>query len=262
MTVRLLAATTVALGLVVGAACGSGDDSAFQRIDSADLFGLDETTSTSTTTTSTTTTTVVPPSSAPIPSSTSSSSSTVATVPIELYFVDGTRLDAVVVPLIGAPSATRVMAALDEGPPPGGIGVGLRSFVPRGLVTIARESDAGFATVDLAVGPYEDIDARDFRLAIAQIVLTLTRRPGIGQVQFTLDDEPLAVPGKEGAQTEPGALVSRVDYESLLVGAGPDGEEPVDETTTTETTVEPTAPVEPTDPESEPQPTEVATPST
>lgn len=258
MTSRPLAATVVALGCVVAAACGAGDDSAFQRIDSADLFGLDETTTTSSTTTTTTTTTILaPPSSAPIRTSTSSSSTTIATEPVELYFLDGTRLDSFFVPLVGDPSATRVMAALESGPPAGTIGVGLRSFVPRSLITTVRESAAGFATVDLAAGAFEDIDPRDQRFAIAQIVLTLTRRPGIGQVQFTLDGEPLGVPGRDGVQTERGAPVSRVDYESLLVGSGPDGEQSVDETTTTETTVELT--VDPTDPES--QPTEVTTPS-
>ena len=69
-------------------------------------------------------------------------------------------------------------------------------------------------------------------MAIAQIVLTLTRRPGIGQVQFTLDGEPLAVPERDNVQTVPGALVSRNDYQSLLL-------EPNAET---ETTPEPTPP--------------------
>ena len=75
-------------------------------------------------------------------------------------------------------------------------------------------------------------------------MLTLTRRPGIGQVQFTVEGEPLAVPGRDNVQTAPGALVSREDYQSLLRrtaprgmledGVEPDGTLPPD-TTTTET---------------------------
>ena len=66
-------------------------------------------------------------------------------------------------------------------------------------------------------------------------MLTLTRRPGIGQVQFTLDGEPLALPGRDNVQTVPGALVSRNDYRSLLL-------EPNAEP---ETTPEPSSPTTP-----------------
>ncbi|MGI9052056.1 MAG: GerMN domain-containing protein [Ilumatobacteraceae bacterium] len=236
---RLVVSTVAAIGLVLGAACGTGGDGAFERIDGDELFGLDQTTTTSTSSTSsTTTTTSVPESSVPIQTSTSAPSTTIATEPIELYFVSGNQLEPVTRSLSRDPSANRVMALLEEGPPPGEPGVGLRSFVDSGLITAVREPGAGFATVDLAGEPFDDIEGRDQRLAIGQIVLTLTRRPGIGQVQFSLAGEPLAVPGADGVQTEPGAQVSRVDYEDLLGDPGPEDSQP-------ESTVDITEPTEP-----------------
>jgi hypothetical protein len=233
---RLVAASALAIGVVIGAACGTGDDGAFERIDSKDLFGLDQTTTTSTTTTTTT----VPESSVPVPPSTSMPSTTVPTEPIELYFVSGNQLDVVIGNLSRDPSAIRVMALLEDGPPPGEAGLGLRTFVEAGLISSVRESGAGFAAVDFAGEAFDDIEDRDQRLAIGQIVLTLTRRPGIGQVQFSLEGEPLAVPGGDGVQTDPGQSVSREDFEDLLSDPGPDDSQPE----TTPDVSEPTTPVE------------------
>ncbi len=79
------------------------------------------------------------------------------------------------------------------------------------------ESAAGFASVDLLGTVFETIEDPDQRLAFAQIVLTLTRRPGIGQVQFSVDGEPIGVPGRDNVIRAAGDLVSFEDYESLLV---------------------------------------------
>lgn len=246
----LVTATVLAIGLVLGAACGTGDDGTFERIDTEDLFGLDQTTTTSTTITTTTT---IPESSVPVPPSTSMPATTVPTEPIELYFASGNQLDAVIGNLSRDPSAPRVVRLLEDGPPSGDAGVGLRTFVEPGLITSVRESGAGFAAVDLAGEAFDDIEDRDQRLAIGQIVLTLTRRPGIGQVQFSLEGEPLAVPGGDGVQTEPGQPVSRADYEDLLGDPGPDDSQPettpeVSDPTVPPTSVETTPPTEPTTP--------------
>jgi len=74
----------------------------------------------------------------------------------------------------------------------------------------------GYAEVDLSEQAFQLINSVDQRTAIAQIVLTLVFRPGIGQVKFTLDGAPMRVPRREGLQSEPGAEVSLRDYESLL----------------------------------------------
>ena len=233
--------TIVLIGSTVAAACGVSGEGELQRIGSDNLAGLDQTTTTSSSTTSTT----VPPSTTMVNPTEEASTTTIATEPVQLYFLDGSRLVDISINLAGDPSVSRVIAALEAGPPTDEVGIGLQTLLPPRLITSVAESGSGFATVDLAAGPFEDgIQPRDQRLAIAQIVLTLTRRPGIGQVQFTLDGEPLAVPGLDNVQTEPGALVSRVDYQSLLL-------EPSAET---ETTPESTPPPE-TPPSTDPQPT-------
>ncbi len=113
-----------------------------------------------------------------------------------------------------------MLAALEAGPRLlGDTGVGLSSVIPRGLVNSVTDSGAGYVTVDLAADAFEQIDPADQRTAIAQIVLTLVGpagRPGIGQVRFTLDGEPLRVPKRDDLQSDPGEPVSRLDYQSLL----------------------------------------------
>ena len=96
------------------------------------------------------------------------------------------------------------------------VGIGLRSLLPEDLVNRAVESGTGFVTVDLATEPFEQIDPADQRAAIAQLVLTLVGRPGVGQVRFTLDGEALRVPLGNGLQSDPGELVSRQDYLAVL----------------------------------------------
>ena len=98
----------------------------------------------------------------------------------------------------------------------GAVGIGLRTLLPEDLVNSVVESGTGYVTVDLAGEPFDLIDAADQRAAIAQIVLTLVSRPGVGQVQFTRDGELMRVPRRDGLQSDPGELVSRQDYESLL----------------------------------------------
>lgn len=222
---------TVAISSAVAGACGVSGEGELQRIGSDDLAGLDQTT-----TTSSTTSTTVPPSTTMVNPSDAGTTTTISTEPVQLYFLDGGRLVDISINLAGDPSASRVMTALEAGPPTDEVGIGLQTLLPPRLITSVAESGAGFATVDLASGPFvEGIQPRDQRLAIAQIVLTLTRRPGIGQVQFTLDGEPLAVPGRDNVQTAPGDLVSRNDYESLLH----------EQSAETETTPEPTPPTSP-----------------
>jgi hypothetical protein len=212
---RLVVTAASAIALVVAAAsCSVGGDNQLQQIDRADLFGLDETTTTSTSTTIAST--LPPPSS--VESTIGATSTTIATESVELYFLDGSNLQDVSIDLAGPVSPSRVVTALLSGPPSGAIGIGLRSLLPRDLVNSVVESGAGYATVDLANDPFQLIDPADQRAAIAQLVMTLVNRPGIGQVRFTLDGVPMRVPRRDGLQSEPGEVVSLLDYESLLGG--------------------------------------------
>jgi spore germination protein GerM len=214
LAVALLAGS--AAGLAAG--CGVGGDGDLQRIGAGDLAGLDQTT-TSTTTSTTTTTTTVPPTASVAVGSTSSAATTttIPTEPVELYFIAGDVLESVTQELTRGPGPSRVLEVLESGPPSGDAGIGLTSLVPAGLTRPVIESGTGVATVDLVGELFESIEGGvDQRRAIAQIVLTLTRRPGIGQVRFTLDGEDLAVPKLGNVLSEPGEAVARIDYESLL----------------------------------------------
>jgi Sporulation and spore germination len=217
---RHLALAVGAMVLVVATgSCGAGGDDKLRRIDDADLFGLDETT---TSTSSTTTTS--PPSVQPTLGGTSTTVIP-ATESVQLYFLDGNRLQPVSIDLAGEASVTRVITALLSGPPAGDLGIGLRTLLPAPdgtdppVVTSVIPSTAGYATVDLSARTFGLIDPADQRSAIGQIVLTLVSRPGIGQVRFTLDGRPVGVPRKDGLLSEPGEPVSLQDYESLLAGA-------------------------------------------
>ena len=71
----------------------------------------------------------------------------------------------------------------------------------------------GIARVDL-VPAVSALPADEQLLAVAQIVCTLTGRPGIGQVSFTLEGARLAVPNVDGSLiTSP---VARDDYAALM----------------------------------------------
>ncbi len=225
---RFLAAVAVGAVTLAGA-CTTGNGE-LQQIDSGDLFGLDQTT-TSTSTTSTT----EPPSSL-APPTVGATSTTIATEPVTLYFVDGSRLAAVSIELARGPSPSRVVAALLTGPPAGDVGIGLRSRLPDDVVNTVVESGTGYVTVDIVGDSFQEIDPTDQRIAIGQLVLTLTQRPGIGQVRFTLDGGLMRVQRGDGLQTEPGETVSAADYASLL---------DVTATTTTVITVGPPSSTDP-----------------
>jgi spore germination protein GerM len=72
---------------------------------------------------------------------------------------------------------------------------------------------AGIANIDLHNG-FLTLDGQSQVLAFAQMVCTMTSRPGIGQVSFTLLGTPIDVVRPDGSlATGP---VSRDDYASLL----------------------------------------------
>ncbi len=232
----MLAAAITALT----AGCGIGGGSNLQQIRSEDLAGLDQTT-TSTTTTTTTTATTLPIDTAAGTTTIASTTSTVATEQIELYYVAGSVLEYVTQDAFRGITPFGVLRALESGPPPPAVAVGLTSALPAGVTRGVIESGTGVATVDLVGDIFENIEGGDEqRRAIAQIVLTLTRRPGIGQVSFTLDGEDLPVPKRGNVLSEPGEPVARQDYESLLEQADVTPSLPpstVTATTTPESTV-------------------------
>jgi hypothetical protein len=96
-----------------------------------------------------------------------------------------------------------------------GLPVGIRSAITASdfAATEAAVGARGVARVDLTAG-FAQISAADQALALAQVVCTLTSLPGVAQVLFTLDGEPVDIPRADGSLTnEP---VSRLDYRVLL----------------------------------------------
>jgi hypothetical protein len=234
---RLLGLVAGALTLaVVSASCGVGGDDNLRQYNDDDLFGLNETT------TSSTTSTTVPPVSSVQPTI-EATTTTIVTESVQVFFLDGNRLQPVTRDLASPATPSRAIAALEAGPPTGPLGIGLRTLLPQTsadvppLVNSVVATSLGYASVDLAATAFSLIDPADQRAAIAQIVLTLVNRPGIGQVRFTLDGTPMRVPRREGLQSGPGDPVAMEDYESLLRDPG--------STTTTATTTTMTPPVPP-----------------
>lgn len=190
-------------------ACAIPGSSEVRTIDPDDIpYELNITTTAAPTTTSpaTTTTPVAP------------STSTSTTVPVEvvpLFYVAGSQLVPINRMLLSPAVAPQVLSALAEGLPEGDTAAGLRTALPVGFVA-SVDVMRGIATVDLPPTFITELPGAEQRLAIAQIVLTLTRRAGIGQVEFTSETRPQSVPRGRGDLTEPGDAVACDDYANLL----------------------------------------------
>lgn len=207
MRVRALAIVSVMAALVGCSIPGSGE---VRSIDPDRIpYDLNATTTAAPTTTLPTTTTV------PAVSSTSSTSTTVPVEIVALFYVAGAQLVPINRLLLSPAVPPQVLAALAEGLPEGDAAAGLRSALPNDFVA-AVDVVRGVATVDLPPTFITDLPGAEQRLAIAQIVLTLTRRAGVGQVQFTSESRPQSVPRGRGDLAGAGVAVACDDYANLL----------------------------------------------
>jgi len=118
---------------------------------------------------------------------------------VEIYLVREGRL--VTVDRTLAPNATidSVLQALSDGPTAAEQAFGVGSPLPPGQIGTV-EPARGVALVDLNIS-FGDLASEDQGTAIGQIVYTLTARPGIGSVSFTLDGNSIEVPSGDGALT-------------------------------------------------------------
>lgn len=164
-------------------------------------------------TTTTTTTTVAEDASA---KETQQPASEVLSEPVELYYISDDRLVATTQSIVSPATISQVLAALIAGPPTGDNGLGLRSALPIDLNAEIGISK-GVAQINTTAEFLTELSPIDQRLAIAQLVLTFTRRPGVGQVIFTVDGQNVAVPRGRGDLAKPGTTVSFDDYSSLIV---------------------------------------------
>jgi spore germination protein GerM len=138
-------------------------------------------------------------------------SSPAGTESVTLCYVDHDEIVQLPLPLDQPVAVADVVAALVA--PPAGAPESVLTTL--GEPSVVRQVDvrAGIAHVDLraavsALGSDEQL------LAIAQLVCTLTARPGVGQVAFTLEGSPVDIPTGDGSLTA--APVSRDDYAQLL----------------------------------------------
>lgn len=196
--------SSFAAGLLAALAlvgCGIGDQHGVERIGPDALGGLDLT---------------VPAA----PTSTIAAGLVAAT----MYYIEGDTLVPVTVD-VPVLSVRAYLAALEAGPPQAALDRGVRSAIPPGLVSSVHVS-LDTITVDLDGELLGTVDAEDQQNLLAQIVLSLTDLPDhpgtdddlptIRQVRFTLDGMPLQVLRRDNTLTEPGAPVTRQDYEQLL----------------------------------------------
>jgi hypothetical protein len=218
------AACVVAAGVL--AACGLPRDQAYRPVQGDDIpYGLQETTTSTVPTTVpiATTTTIAP-----------TTTTTPRTDPVTVYFVLGSRLTTVVRQLDKPVSPTEVMIELQQGPQRGERPVGMRSSVQPDMIGEV-EVVGGIADVDLAPTVLE-LRGSEQILAFAQIVGTLTERPGIGRVSFSIEGRPVDAPRGDGSLAS--GSVSRDDYNDLLP---PLPGEPPATTSTTATPVDASA---------------------
>jgi len=188
-TLLNVAGIFIALGIVVSS-CSLPGDGSVKQIDTDKIpYELNATTTSSPPTSVPASTTTSPV----IETTTSTSSSTIPVEIVSMFFVAGTQVVPIDRLLLSPAAAPQVLAALSEGPPEGDAAAGLRSALPVGFaaeVTVER----GIATVELPGTFITDLPGGEQRLAVAQIVLTLTRQSGVGQVRFTSNNEPQSVP--------------------------------------------------------------------
>jgi spore germination protein GerM len=136
--------------------------------------------------------------------------------PVRLYFPGEDGLFKSVIRRITRPvTLEEVVGSLAQGPQAAGApeaSGNLRSVVGSGDVQgVALRG--GIAMVALGTH-FGELPPSEQRLAVSQLVLTLTDRPGVGQVQFQVGDQPADVPRPDGRLTK--AAVSRDDYASML----------------------------------------------
>lgn len=220
-TRALLAVTAVAALLAVVGACGVPGNSDFEPINPPPELA---------TTTTAPTTTSRPPSNSTIAPSTVAPSTTAVTTtstteaptsstnPVysaSLYFVTGGGELTPIIRQLASSAAQQVLTELADGVPVGEEYGGLTTAIPAGADLVVTTA-TGLATVELPPTFLTDTPPQSQTNAIAQIVLTLTARPGIGQVRFTSGGEPQQVSRADGRLTNANDVVACEDYSILL----------------------------------------------
>jgi germination protein M len=90
----------------------------------------------------------------------------------------------------------------------------MKSAIPEGSTVLGVEIEAGLATVDLSTEFDDGAGSFGMFVSLAQVVYTLTRLPGIDEVAFEIEGEPVTVFSSEGIELD--GPQQRDDYYDLL----------------------------------------------
>jgi spore germination protein GerM len=191
--------------VVLVSSCAVPNSGSYEQVAPADIpFGLN---APQTTLPQTTTTVVDPMIAETLPAAVSE--------PIDLFFISNSRIIKVQRNVASPANPSQALSSLVEGPNTSPEFVGLRTALP---TTFAASVDVirGVARVDATRAFLESLSGLDQKLAIAQIVLTLTSRPGVGQVLFSVDGKLISVPRGRGDSVASGVAVTFDDYSTLI----------------------------------------------
>ncbi|MDA0297756.1 MAG: GerMN domain-containing protein [Actinobacteria bacterium] len=191
--------------LVVLSSCAVPSSGSYQQIAPEDVpFGLNapQTTIPQTTTTA----------QAPI---SADSIAVAVSEPIDLFFISNSRIIKVQRNVASPANPAQALSSLVEGPSTSPEFVGLRTALTTTFVA-SVDVIRGVAQVDATGVFLGSLSGLDQKLAIAQIVLTLTSRPGVGQVLFSVDGRLISVPRGRGDSVASGVAVTFDDYSSLI----------------------------------------------
>ena len=191
--------------IAVLSSCAVPSSGSYQQVSNADIpFGLS---SPQTTIPQTTTTLSDPNSTESLPIAVSE--------PVDLFFISNSRIIKVQRNVATPANPAQALSSLVEGPSTSPEFVGLRTALP---TTFTAKVDVirGVAQVDATRAFLNSLSGLDQKLAIAQIVLTLTSRPGVGQVLFSVEGKLISVPRGRGDSVASGVAVTFDDYASLI----------------------------------------------
>lgn len=136
---------------------------------------------------------------------------------VDLFFVANESLVRVQRLVAGTVDPSTALNLLSAGPGGEAVLAGLRSAIPIGFAPTVRIV-RGVALVDLGEVRLGSLSPADQRLFVAQLVLTLTSRKGVGQVVFSVEGSPIAVPRGRGDLVEPLTPVTYDDYSGMIAG--------------------------------------------
>jgi len=132
----------------------------------------------------------------------------------DLFFVEAASLIRVQIEIPSPTNLQRVFTALISGLPSAAPSKA-KTLLPTAFAANI-DVEGGVANVNSKIGYLDSIKPNEQRLAIAQIVLTLTSQPGIGQVTFSVGGKPIGVPRGRGDIAGAGIPVTFDDYKMLI----------------------------------------------